>query len=244
MTRPLRSLQYGLALALMSPIALALAPALYRLGLPGLSALLLIPLALFMAVVSVILSVVGIVAARRRGHPQGRGVAGLVVALAVLTFPVIVAVSARGTAPIHDVTTDSTDPPRFVEVLPVRARAGALNSVDYEGARVAALQKQSYPDIEPLHLDVAPSEAFDRAHAAVQAMNWELVAADPAAGRVEATDTTAFFGFKDDVVVRVRPDGNGSRIDVRSVSRVGGGDLGANANRIRAYLQRLAGTTP
>ena len=241
--RPLRSVKYGFALALLSLIALTLAPALYRLGLAGLSPLLLIPLALILAVMGVILSVVGIVAARRRGLPQGRGVVGLVVTFAVLTFPVIVAMNARGTVPIHDVTTDTEDPPRFVDVLPVRERTKAPNSVDYEGGRVASMQKQSYPDIQPLHLDVAPSEAFSRAQAAVQAMNWELVAADPTAGRVEATDTTALFGFKDDIVVRVRPDRGGSRIDVRSVSRVGGGDLGANANRIRAYMQRLAGAT-
>jgi uncharacterized protein (DUF1499 family) len=82
--------------------------------------------------------------------------------------------------------------------------------------------------------------AFRRAADAARAMGWEMVAADSAAGRVEATATTRWFGFKDDVVVRVRPDGAGSRIDVRSVSRVGGSDVGANAARIRAYLARVA----
>jgi uncharacterized protein (DUF1499 family) len=85
-----------------------------------------------------------------------------------------------------------------------------------------------------------PAAAFDRAMAAVRAMNWEVVAADPSGGRIEATDRTPLFGFRDDVVVRVRPDGKGSRIDVRSLSRVGVGDLGTNAKRVRAYLRRLA----
>jgi len=225
-----------------SPVALVIAPLLYRSRLAGLSALLLIPVALVFALVAVILSVVGFVARRRRQDPRGmgKGIAGLVVALAVLMFPVVVAVNARGTAPIHDVTTDTVNPPEFVAVLPIRAQTGALNPVEYGGARVAALQQRSFPDIKPLRLDVAPPAAFDRAVAAVRAMNWELVAADPSAGRIEATDTTALFGFKDDVVVRVRPDGNGSRIDVRSLSRVGGGDIGTNAKRVRAYLQRLA----
>jgi len=225
-----------------SLVALVIAPLLYRLRLAGLSALLLIPVALVFALVAVILSVVGFVATRRRQNPRGmgKGIAGLLVALAVLMFPVVVAVNARGTAPIHDVTTDTVNPPEFVAVLPIRAQTGALNPVEYGGARVAALQQRSFPDIKPLRLDVAPPAAFDRALAAVRAMNWELVAADPSAGRIEATDTTALFGFKDDVVVRVRPDGNGSRIDVRSLSRVGGGDIGTNAKRIRAYLQRLA----
>jgi uncharacterized protein (DUF1499 family) len=240
--RPLRSLEYGFILAMASLAALVIAPLLYRSRLAGLSALLLIPAALVLALAAVILSVVGIVATRRRQHPRGmgKGIAGLVVALAVLMFPVVVAVNARGTAPIHDVTTDTVNPPEFVAVLPIRAQTGAINPVEYGGERVAALQQRSFPDIKPLRLGVAPAAAFDRALTTVRAMNWELVAADPSAGRIEATDTTALFGFKDDVVVRVRPDGNGSRIDVRSLSRVGGGDIGTNAKRVRAYLQRLA----
>jgi uncharacterized protein (DUF1499 family) len=242
--RSLRSEKYGFVLAMASPVALVIAPLLYRSRLAGLSALLLIPVALVIALVAVILSVVGIVATRRRHGPRGmgRGIAGLVVALVVLMFPVVVAVNGRGTAPIHDVTTDTVDPPEFVAVLPIRAQTGAINPVEYGGARVAALQQQSFPDIKPLRLDMAPAAAFDRALAAVRAMNWDLVSDDPSAGRIEATDTTALFGFKDDVVVRVRPDGSGSRIDVRSLSRVGGGDIGTNAKRVRAYLHRLAET--
>jgi uncharacterized protein (DUF1499 family) len=238
--RPLRSVTYGFPLALSAPVVLAAAPALYRLGVGGLSVLLLIPVAILLAVVALVLSLVGLVATRRRGAPRGRAAAGLVVALAVLAFPAVLVIKGRGTAPIHDVTTDTDNPPQFVDVLPVRERTKALNPVAYGGARVADLQKRSYPDIRSLHLDVAPSQAFTRAQAAVQAMHWDLVAATPEAGRLEATDTTALFGFKDDVVVRVAAEGSGSRIDVRSLSRVGGGDLGANANRIRLYLQRLS----
>jgi uncharacterized protein (DUF1499 family) len=239
---PLRSAKYGFILAIVSPAALVLAPLIYRLRLAGLSALLLIPLARVFALIAAVLSVVGIVAMRRRRSPQGMGraIAGLVMALAVLMFPVVVVVNARGSPPIHDVTTDTVTPPEFVAVLPIRAQTGALNPVEYGGPSVAALQLQSFPDIEPLRLDMAPPAAFDRALAAVRAMNWEVVATDPSAGRIEATDTTALFGFKDDVVARVRPDGNGSRIDVRSLSRIGGGDLGTNAKRVRAYLRRLA----
>jgi uncharacterized protein (DUF1499 family) len=242
MAGPLRSVKYGFTLAIVSLVALVLAPLVYRSRVAGLSALLLIPVALGLALVAVVLSVVGIVATRRRqgALSMRRGIAGLVVALGVLTFPVVVAVNARGSAPIHDVTTDTVDPPEFVAVLPIRAQAGALNPVEYGGPRVAALQLESFPDIKPLRRDMAPPAAFDRALAAVRAMNWEVVATDPSAGRIEATDTTPLFGFKDDIVVRVRRDGNGSRIDVRSVSRIGGGDLGTNAKRVRAYLSRLA----
>ena len=135
---------------------------------------------------------------------------------------------------IHDITTDTIQPPPFLAILPLRA--GALNPADYGGPDVAAKQQQAYPDIGPLLLNVPPGRAFDRALAAAKAMGWELVASDPAGGRIEATDTTFWFGFKDDVVVRVTPQPTGSRVDVRSLSRVGGGDIGANAARVRAFL--------
>ncbi|MGH8720432.1 MAG: DUF1499 domain-containing protein, partial [Burkholderiales bacterium] len=87
--------------------------------------------------------------------------------------------------------------------------------------------------------NIAPAEAFKRALQAARDLGWEIVAAEGVAGRIEATDSTFWFGFKDDVVIRVEADGAGSRIDVRSVSRVGVGDVGANAKRIRAYLRAL-----
>lgn len=148
--------------------------------------------------------------------------------------------TARRVPPIHDITTDLTDPPPFVAVLPLRA--GASNPAAYGGDSVAAQQRRGYPDIGPLRLATPPATAFARAAAAARAMGWDIVAADSSAGRVEATATTRWFGFKDDVVVRVRPDGTGSRVDVRSVSRVGGSDVGANAARIRAYQARVAAT--
>ena len=91
----------------------------------------------------------------------------------------------------------------------------------------------------PLHLDVAPAQAFDRALTAARAMGWEIVASDPAQGRIEGTATTFWFGFKDDIVVRVGADGSGSRVDVRSLSRIGKSDVGANARRIRDYLGKV-----
>ena len=146
---------------------------------------------------------------------------------------------ARTVPPIHDISTDLTDPPAFVAVLP--HRAGAQNPATYGGPEVTAAQRKGYPDIQPLELAVAPEVAYARALAAAQAMGWELVAADAAGGRIEATATTLWFGFKDDVVVRVRPAAMGSRIDLRSVSRVGKSDVGTNAKRVRAYLAKVAG---
>jgi uncharacterized protein (DUF1499 family) len=140
--------------------------------------------------------------------------------------------------PIHDISTDTADPPSFVAVLPLRA--GAANPATYGGPEIAAQQASAYPDIRPLVLPAtAPGAAFARARDAARASGWTLVAADSAEGRIEATATTAWFGFKDDVVVRIRPERQGSRVDVRSVSRVGRSDVGTNARRIRSYLARL-----
>jgi uncharacterized protein (DUF1499 family) len=144
---------------------------------------------------------------------------------------------ARSVPPIHDITTDTERPPAFVAVLPLRA--DAPNPAEYGGPEIAAQQRQAYPDIEPMILNVAPDSAFQRARAAAEGMGWEIVAADTSAGLIEATATTRWFGFKDDVVIRIEPAPAGSRVDVRSVSRVGRSDVGANAARIRAYLDRL-----
>jgi hypothetical protein len=147
---------------------------------------------------------------------------------------------ARAVPPIHDITTDMQDPPAFVAVLPLRA--DARNSAIYGGDSVATLQRKGYPDLGPLIVAAPPTTAYVRALTAAREMKWDVVAVDSAAGRIEATATTPWFGFKDDVVVRLRPDGAGTRVDVRSVSRVGGSDVGTNAARIRAYLARIART--
>lgn len=146
---------------------------------------------------------------------------------------------ARSVPAIHDITTDTEQPPEFVAILPLRA--DAPNSAEYAGDEVSEAQIAAYPDIRPLTLEVTPEAAFARALEAAAQMGWEIVDTNPAQGRIEATDTTFWFGFKDDVVVRVSAYGDGSRVDVRSVSRVGKSDVGANAKRIRKYLERVEG---
>jgi len=169
------------------------------------------------------------------------GLAGLLVALAlgagVAFVPWTALRQARALPPIHDISTDTARPPQFVAILPLRA--GAPNSAAYGGPDVARAQVGAYPDLRTQRMDATRADAFGRALQAARGMGWEVVAADAAAGRIEATDTTFWFGFKDDVVIRLEADGAGSRVDVRSVSRVGVGDVGANARRIRAYLREL-----
>jgi uncharacterized protein (DUF1499 family) len=161
-----------------------------------------------------------------------------VLGLGVAAIPAYWLHKARDAPPIHDISTDLGDPPNFVAVLP--RRGDRANPVDHGGAAVAEAQRRAYPDIQPLTIGLAPAEAFALALHVARAMGWEIVAQDAANGRIEATATTLWFGFKDDVVVRVLPSGSGSRIDVRSLSRVGVGDAGANAQRIREYFARLA----
>jgi uncharacterized protein (DUF1499 family) len=171
------------------------------------------------------------------GARRGLAVLALVLGLGAIGPPVMLMRSARSKPPIHDITTDTDDPPPFVAVAPLRR--DAANPVAYGGPEIAAQQKTAYPDLKPAALSVPPAQAFERALQAAKAQGWEIVAAVPADGRIEATATTQWFGFKDDVVVRVRPEGAGSRVDVRSVSRVGRGDVGANAARIRKFLDAL-----
>ena len=163
--------------------------------------------------------------------------AALLLGLGVALVPWSGMRQASTVPPIHDISTDTQRPPEFIAMLPVRA--DAPNSAVYEGAEIAQQQITAYPDLRTTRMAAAPAAAFERALQAARDMGWDIVAADPAAGRIEATDTTLWFGFKDDVVIRVEADGAGSRVDVRSLSRVGGSDVGTNAKRIRAYLKKL-----
>lgn len=139
---------------------------------------------------------------------------------------------------IHDISTDLDNPPLFVAILPLRQPTD--NPVEYGGAEVAAKQQQAYPDVKSMIMKVPADLAFTQALAAVHRMRWEIVAEVPEQGRIEAIDTTVWFGFKDDIVIRVTPEGDGARVDIRSVSRVGISDAGTNARRISAYLRMLA----
>jgi uncharacterized protein (DUF1499 family) len=139
---------------------------------------------------------------------------------------------------IHDITTDTENPPPFAAVLPLRKNAP--NPPEYGGPQIAVKQHEAYPDIQPVILDMPPDKAFERALAAAQRMRWNIVDADKEEMRIEATDTTVWFGFKDDIVIRITPSGTKSRVDVRSVSRVGLSDVGTNAARIRKYLRELS----
>jgi len=173
----------------------------------------------------------------RAGNATPLAVA-LVVALVASVLPLYWQQQARAVPPINDITTDTANPPVFVAILPLRA--GSSVPTDYAGSRTADAQRKGYPDIKPIEMAKPVAAAFDAALAAARDLGWQIVASDPATGRIEATATTPWFGFRDDVVIRVVPSGAGSRIDIRSLSRIGRGDLGANARRIREFTARVA----
>ncbi len=164
--------------------------------------------------------------------------AALLIGLGVAFVPWNAMHGARQVPPIHDISTDTARPPQFVDILPLRA--DAANPAEYGGAEIAQQQRAAYPELRPYTSALPPAQAFEQALEAARKMGWDIVASDPASGRIEASDTTMWFGFTDDVVIRVEAEGGGSRIDVRSVSRVGRSDAGTNAKRIRAYLAALA----
>jgi len=146
---------------------------------------------------------------------------------------IFLAVKGGQAPPIHDITTDVDDPPRF-EVAP-DLRGPQSNPLAIK-PEVLAQQLEAYPDLQTLRLDDSYTDTYNRALGTARARGWTITREDPTAGFIEAVDTSAVMGFKDDVVIRVRTNADGSLVDLRSVSRVGISDLGANARRIRAFI--------
>lgn len=230
----------GLGLAVLAALGLLVSGPGHRFGLwPFGTGFAIMRWAAYGAIAAAALSAAALILAPLRGNRRGmlRALAGLVIGLITIGVPAYLLQKARSVPPIHDITTDTEDPPAFETILPLRAQAP--NPATYGGPAVAAQQREGYPDIAPANLRVGTDAAFDAALAAARELGWTVVAMDEAGGRIEAIDRTLWFGFADDVVIRIRPTDAGSRVDVRSVSRVGVSDLGANAARIRAFLAQL-----
>ncbi|MEM7219811.1 MAG: DUF1499 domain-containing protein [Pseudomonadota bacterium] len=197
--------------------------------------------AVVLAAIGLIVAIFGYLVARRNSLDVDRPVlvTGGVIAALILAVMGVQANAAFSVPPIHNISTDVDDPPVF-------QRAGALrgvdsNSLDYDAATLAPQQQAAYPDVKPLDSSLAPEAAIARAQTVLEDMGLEIIGTDAGGSSIEATYTSFWFGFKDDVVVRVRPAAGGSRIDVRSVSRVGQSDLGANARRILRILEGMQG---
>jgi len=149
---------------------------------------------------------------------------------------------------IHDVTTDTQNVPNFTQaVLDIRALTNGVNSVTYKGKKdsrdkelYSVLQSRAFPDIRPLILSGTPEQVFGQALTLVKQSGWKIHTQDADKGIIEATATTFWYGFKDDVIIRIRSaEGGGSVVDMRSISRIGGSDIGANSARIRKFMKAL-----
>src|SRR6516164_1961938 len=236
----------ALALAGIAVVLLALGPIGWRLGWWHFrfSLLTLMPWAAYVGLAAVIVSALALVIGLSR--LAGRGIALALVALIggglIAYVPWHYDQLRQTLPPIHDITTDPDNPPTFVAVVPLRQGEG-INSVAYEGAKIADQQRRAYPEILPLTVGLQPDAAFARALETAQRMGWTIVASDKSAGRIEASQRSRWMGFTDDIVVRVALANSGSRIDLRSSSRYGRSDFGVNAERIRDYLTALRAAT-
>ena len=242
-TRISRIALLGFAVAVLAALAMMAAALGYRLGIWSFrfALLTLTDYAAYAAFAGGAISLIGL----------GRSLPGNLPGMVVSVIGVVVGgyschtiyqqwVTVKSVPFIHDITTDTVNPPAFIAIVAAREAEGA-NPHDYAGETVARQQECGYPNLKPLAVDAEPATAYDRALDVANSMDWEIVAADRALGRIEATDTSTWYGFKDDIVVRVVAEeaGTGSRVDVRSLSRVGRSDVGVNAARIRTYLDAL-----
>lgn len=201
------------------------------------------------SVLTLLLGAIALLVTRTRaGRPArpGRGAALTATAVGAVLLVLLAALASRGAAvpAIHDITTNPGDPPQFFAAARAPGNEGRTLGYPHGRGDVTALQRTAYPDLEPIRLAVPPDEALRRAQRAAEELGWKVVEVDDNEGRLEATATSRVFRFVDDVVVRVRPDAGGSIVDLRSTSRVGESDLGANAARIRAFRDRLEDSDP
>jgi hypothetical protein len=206
--------------------------------------------AFFAAIAGAVLGLVGLFVARRtrKARLMLPNLVALVAALGFVLYLGNLVRVARSVPAIHDVATDLDDLPQFtrlrvrednLEKIPDMGRA-ELKALGPE-ARWKAIHREAYADVRTVRMAATPEDVIRRAEALARDRGWEVAAADPARGVLEATATSRFFRFKDDVVVRARPapGGGGSLVDMRSISRVGGSDVGMNAKRIREFLSEL-----
>ncbi|HEX6374915.1 MAG TPA: DUF1499 domain-containing protein [Allosphingosinicella sp.] len=201
----------------------------------------------FAAAAGAVLGLVGLIMARRRAKLMLANLLALVVALGFVLYLGNLVRTARSVPAIHDVATNLDDVPQFTRLA---VRADNLENVPDEGkaelkalppeARWKAVHRAHYGDLRTVRVATPPAQTVRRAAALARERGWETALVDDKAGTVEATETSTFFRFKDDIVVRVRPaPGGGSLVDMRSISRVGGSDVGMNAKRVRSFLADL-----
>ena len=189
---------------------------------------------------SLLLGLAGVFVSGGADHGSRAGAAlAAAIGLGCLIMLGVLAYGARGAPGIHDITTDPDDPPGYTAATENPANRGRDMSYPHGAADTAAQQRRAYADLEPIATGAAAADTFRASLGAADELGWTVVARDATALTFEAEDETSVFGFVDDVAVRVRARGDGSVVDVRSTSRVGVGDMGVNADRIRRFRDAL-----
>ena len=230
-------------MALFSLIATILAIIIVRSGLLEIRpALVTFGGALALSVIALLLAFAAFVVIWKDGLLGiGYALTAIFIGVALLAYPAYLGVVAYRLPWIYDITTDPIDPPRFEALARIRPRDA--NPIIYAGLSAAEHQRNAYPEIEPLEEDASPQAAYDATLAVITKRKWNIVARRPPErgreGRIEAVARTPIMGFREDVVVRVRADGQGSRVDVRSSSRYGSFDFGTNAARVRNLIDDI-----
>jgi hypothetical protein len=229
--RPSRVADAARLAGILAVVLFALGPLSVQLGIASaFTGFRVFLIGLLAGLIAVVLGVIGLVKTRAATGRPGRAsaVTGLLLGLVPVVCVAAVAGPSRGYPPINDISTDLADPPAFAD--PGRS---------HPGDEFAKAQRAAYPDLATIVVASPPDAAYAASLAAARELGWQVEREDTAAGVIEATQTSAIFHFVDDVVIRVRPDAAGSKVDVRSKSRDGRGDMGVNAARIRAFREKL-----
>jgi uncharacterized protein (DUF1499 family) len=200
--------------------------------------------ALALAVLSILIGFAAFAAIWQNGtRGMSRILLAFLINAVVLAYPAYLALQYRKLPPIHDITTDPINPPRFEALAALRSSDGA-NTAVYAGLYSAELQRKAYPDIEPVQLEIPVDRAYAITLKLVNKRKWLVIderAPQPprGIGRIEAVARTPIMGFREDVSIRISPDGEDSRVDIRSSSRYFESDLGSNAARVAKFIDDL-----
>ena len=226
-------------ISLIAFLLVALPAPLYRFGVVELgTAFAGFKFGLVVGIAALVLLAIQVLFKRKTVSIASAAIAVIFSAIAI-ALPLGMMTTAKNVPPIHDISTDLVNPPEFVAIAPLRA--DAPNPVEYAGAEAAEQQRTAYPDLQTLTYSQSKSELVEASKQAIENLGWELVNTDADKGIVEATETTAWFGFKDDVIIRVTDNDSERLVDIRSKSRIGKSDLGKNAARIHSLIEELDG---
>ncbi|MFY0683128.1 MAG: DUF1499 domain-containing protein [Balneola sp.] len=235
-----RFIKTGMVVSLIGALVVVLAGYAYQWGWWGIRfGFQIIPWGTGAAVLGGVIAAIGVIKHKSKSTPQiiigSTGILIAIIALANLGY--WYNERSQGYPPIHDISTNVENPPKFVAIAPLRKDAS--NPTPYSGEETASQQKEFYSGLEPLTLSLSYDDAFKIAVTATEKMPWEIVDINKDEGRIEAFHKLAWFGFIDDVVIRVDTTATGSIVDIRSKSRIGRGDLGVNAKRIKSFKKKF-----